>query len=60
MELSRIDTYETGENKRMYFVSIGFGGAGNPVSIDLRNNCQVVTLNHEEEYEAAFMNSSVG
>jgi len=59
-ELSSIfDTFETGEDGHKYFLSIGSDGAGDPVCIDLRNECQVVTLNHEEDFETTFMNSSV-
>ena len=54
------DTFETREDRYKYFLSIGSDGAGDPVCIDLRNECQVVTLNHEEDFEPIFMNSSVG
>ncbi|SIT94016.1 SUKH-4 immunity protein [Pontibacter indicus] len=59
-ELSSIfDTFETRVDRHKYFLSIGSDGAGDPVCIDLQNECQVVTLNHEEDFEPTFMNSSV-
>ncbi|QHL89154.1 hypothetical protein GU926_17635 [Nibribacter ruber] len=59
-ELSSIsDTFETGEEKHKYFLSIGSDGAGDPVCIDLGNECQVLIFNHEEDFEPTFMNSSV-
>ncbi|MBD1396085.1 SUKH-4 family immunity protein [Pontibacter sp. JH31] len=59
-ELSSIfDTFETGEDSHKYYLSIGSDGVGDPVCIDLQNECQVVTLNHEEDFEPTFMNSSV-
>lgn len=59
-ELDNIsDIYETEEDRHRYFLGIGSDGAGDPVCLDLRNECQVVTLNHEEDFEPTFMNSSV-
>ena len=59
-DLSSIfDTFETGEDRHKYFLSIGSDGAGDSVCIDLQNECQVVTLNHEENFEPTFINSSV-
>ncbi|PVY41125.1 SUKH-4 family immunity protein [Pontibacter virosus] len=56
---SVFDTYETGEVGHKYFLSIGTDGAGNPICIDIKNDCQVVVLNHEEDFSSTFMNSSV-
>ncbi|MBC5773144.1 SUKH-4 family immunity protein [Pontibacter sp. KCTC 32443] len=56
---SIFDTFETGEDRHKYFLSIGSDGAGDPVCIDLRNECHVIILNHEEDFEPTFMNSSV-
>ncbi|NDK57221.1 SUKH-4 family immunity protein [Pontibacter fetidus] len=51
--------FETREDRHRYFLSIGSDGAGDPICLDLMNECQVVTLNHEEDFEPTFMNSSV-
>ena len=60
IELSSIsDLYETGEVEHKYFLSIGTDGAGDPICIDLRNDCQIVTLNHEKDFNPSFMNTSV-
>lgn len=56
---SIFNTFETEEDSHKYFLSIGSDGAGDPICIALQNECQVVTLNHEEDFEPTFMNSSV-
>jgi hypothetical protein len=56
---SILDLYETGQVKHKYFLSIGADGTGDPICIDVRNNCRVVALNHEEDFEPVFMNSSI-
>lgn len=53
------DLYETGEAGHKYFLSIGADGAGNPICIDIKHDCQIVALNHEQDYIPSFVNSSV-
>ena len=51
--------YETEELDHKFLLIIGSGSAGDPLCIDLVDNCQVVVLNHEQEFESTFVNSSV-
>ncbi|AMM51819.1 hypothetical protein TH61_12400 [Rufibacter sp. DG15C] len=51
--------YETEEFAHQFLLIIGSEGAGDPFCIDLMNGCQVVVLNHEQEFESTFVNTSV-
>ncbi|WP_345167658.1 SUKH-4 family immunity protein [Nibribacter koreensis] len=51
--------YETDEFAHEFLLIIGSEGAGNPFCIDLMNNGQVVVLDHEQELESTFVNTSV-
>jgi hypothetical protein len=51
--------YNTGEFEHKQLLSVGADGAGDPICIDLKNDCRIVALNHEEGFKPSFMNSSV-
>jgi hypothetical protein len=53
------DLYQTGEVEHKCFLIIGTDGSEDPICIDLRNDCQIVALNHEEDFIPSFMNTSV-
>jgi hypothetical protein len=46
----------TGDN---FLVNIGSDGAGDPICIDIQNNCEIVALDHEHNFSPRFVNTSV-
>ena len=41
------------------YLMIGSNGSGDPVCIDLNNNNEIVYLNHDNDFERVYMNSSI-
>ena len=53
------DIYSTGDSNDSFLVDIGSDGAGDPICIDIRNNCKIVALDHEDNFSPRFVNTSV-
>jgi hypothetical protein len=51
--------YNTDEAADNFLIDIGFDGAGDPICIDTENNCEIVALDHEDNFNKRFANSSV-
>jgi hypothetical protein len=51
--------YSTGNLADNFLVDIGFDGAGDPICINMQDNCKIVALNHEDNFERRFVNTSV-
>jgi hypothetical protein len=56
--LTKLYTFLSSEYDR--FVSIGFDGAGNPLVIDTDENDCITWLDHEDDFAASYVNSSLG
>lgn len=55
------DDYVESEKQRLRrYLVIGSDGAGNPIAIDLQDDCSVIQISHDDGFNAVwFMNSSV-
>ena len=53
------DIYDTENERDMFLIDIGSDGAGDPICIDIKNNCEIVALDHEDNFAKRFTNSSV-
>jgi hypothetical protein len=51
--------YETDDNQNKFYVDIGSDGGGNPLCIDTSANCQIVALDHENNFSKRYVNASV-
>ena len=53
------EIYSTDNPDDNFLVDIGSDGAGDPICIDIQNNCKIVALDHEDNFTPRFVNSSV-
>ena len=53
------EVYSTDHSNDKFLVDIGSDGAGNPICIDTQNDCEIVALDHEDNFSARFVNTSV-
>jgi hypothetical protein len=51
--------YSTGNLADNFLVDIGSDGAGDPICIDMQENCKIIALDHEDNFERRFVNTSV-
>jgi hypothetical protein len=51
--------YHTENPDDELLIDIGSDGAGDPICIDTKNKCQIVALDHEDDFAMRFMNSSI-
>jgi hypothetical protein len=51
--------YETDDNQNKFYVEIGSDGAGDPICIDTSANCQIVALDHENNFAKRYVNASI-
>jgi hypothetical protein len=50
--------YSTSNPTEKFLVEIGFDGAGDPICVDIQDNCKIVALDHEYNFEPRFVNTS--
>lgn len=53
------EIYSTGNPVDNFLVEIGNDGAGDPICIDLKDQCKIVALDHEDNFAPRFVNTSV-
>lgn len=53
------DIYDTENERDSFLIDIGSDGAGDPICVDTKNNCEIVALDHEDNFTQRFVNSSV-
>jgi hypothetical protein len=53
------EIYDTQNESDRFLIDIGSDGAGDPICIDTKNNCEIVALDHEDNFARRFTNSSV-
>jgi hypothetical protein len=59
-ELKTINAiYSTGNPDDNFLIDIGSDGAGDPICIDIRHNCRIIALDHEDNFTPRLVNSSV-
>jgi hypothetical protein len=51
--------YSTGNPADKFLIDIGFDGAGDPICIDVQDNCKIVALDHEDDFRPRLVNTSV-
>jgi hypothetical protein len=53
------EIYSTGSPTDKFLVDIGSDATGDPICIDMRDNSKIVALDHENNFEPRFVNTSV-
>jgi hypothetical protein len=53
------EIYSTDDQNDHFLVDIGSDGAGDPICIDIPNNCRIIALDHEDNFSPRFVNTSV-
>jgi hypothetical protein len=51
--------YSTDNSYDNFLIDIGSDGAGDPMCIDVQDNCKIVALDHEDNFASRFVNTSV-